>query len=207
VSWYDSVAFCRWLGSEMGLPETDQCYADPATLDEKQYPRDPMQTSFPKNWPLDLSKRGFRLPTESEWEVMTRSGSRTSYGFGSDAALLEHFGWYVVNSGKTSHSGRQKRPSVRGLFDVHGNLFEWTHDWYVESDFGKSNPTDPLGAETGSQRVFRGGSWQHDAGICRTAKRRVDTPSNQIRTVGLRLALCPSNPASTGAESERRQEK
>lgn len=199
MRWYDSVAFCRWLGSEMGLPETDQCYADPATLDEKQYPRDPVQTSFPKNWPLDLSKRGFRLPTESEWEVMTRSGLRTSYGFGSDAALLEYFGWYVVNSNKTSHSGREKRPSVRGLFDLHGNLFEWTHDWFVESDFGKSNPTDPLGAETGSRRVIRGGAWNQDAVVCRTANRRVDTPSNQIRTVGLRLALCPSNPTSTGS--------
>lgn len=63
--WYDSVAFCRWLGQEMGLAETDQCYADPETLDKQQYPRDPQETSFPRDWPLDLSKRGFRLPTES----------------------------------------------------------------------------------------------------------------------------------------------
>ena len=194
--WYDSVAYCRWLGREMGLAETDQCYADPETMDKEQFPRDPDETSFLRNWPLDLSKRGFRLPTESEWEVMARRGSRTSYGFGSDVAILDRFGWFTENSDKKVHPGREKRPSVRGLFDVHGNLFEWTHDW--EGDFGASNKTDPVGAKTSSIRVYRGGSWDSFASYCRTAFRLNSTPIYRSPSLGFRLALVPSVPAGSG---------
>jgi formylglycine-generating enzyme required for sulfatase activity len=188
--WYDSVAFCRWLGQEMGLSETDQCYPDPETLDEKPYPRDPQSTSLPRDWPLDLSKRGFRLPTESEWEIAARSGSRTSYGFGSEASLLDRFGWFLENSGKKVHPGREKRPSVRGMFDLHGNLFEWTHDW--KGDFGDSRQTDPVGAKTGSFRVNRGGSWFNEAANCRSAYRNRDDPSFRCNDYGFRVALSPS---------------
>ncbi|MFO0384286.1 MAG: protein kinase domain-containing protein [Pirellula sp.] len=214
--WYDSVAFCRWLGQEMGLAETDQCYADPETLDKEQYPRDPQETSFPRDWPLDLSKRGFRLPTESEWEVMARSGSRTAYGYGSEVALLDRFGWFTDNSAKKVHPGREKRPSVRGLFDLHGSLSEWTHDW--NGDFGASPQTDPLGARTGSSRVSRGGGWINGAASCRSANRSGDAPTDRRTTIGFRLALVPSGPAglvpaepgtgeATVAEGDRRREE
>jgi formylglycine-generating enzyme required for sulfatase activity len=196
ANWYDSVSFCRWLGTEMRLPEADQCYPDPDTLDKEQYPRDPQETSFPRNWPLDLSKRGFRLPTESEWEVIARSGSRTAYGFGSEVALLDRFGWFTENSGKKVHSGREKRPSVRGLFDLHGNLYEWTHDWF--GDFGSSAQTDPLGAKIDSNRVFRGGGWVSDAAYCRAAYRYGDSPAHRYTGGGFRLALVPSGLAGTG---------
>ncbi len=201
VHWYDSVAFCRWLGQEMGLAETDQCYADPETLDKEQYPRDPQEPSFPRDWPLDVSKRGFRLPTESEWEVMARSGSRTAYGYGSEVTLLDRFGWFMENSGKKVHPGREKRPSVRGLFDLHGNLLEWTHDW--DGDFGASPLTDPLGAKTGSFRVFRGGSWSFVAALCRSALRNWDSPGYRGNSLGFRVALVPvasaEHQSSTGA--------
>jgi formylglycine-generating enzyme required for sulfatase activity len=216
AQWYDSVAFCRWLGQEMGLAETDQCYADPETLDQEQHPRDPRETSFPRNWPLDVSKRGFRLPTESEWEMMARSGSRTAYGYGSEVALLDRFGWFTENSGKKVHPGRGKRPSVRGLYDLHGNLSEWTHDWY--SYFGESIQTDPLGAETGSSRMLRGGSWDFKASQCRAAYRGSGPPTSRGPDSGFRLALVPSGPAglgsaepgegyATGAEGDRRREE
>jgi formylglycine-generating enzyme required for sulfatase activity len=195
--WYDSVAYCRWLWTEYKMPESDQCYPDPKTMNEDLYPGDPVETSFPKNWPLDLSKRGFRLPTESEWEVVARSGSRTAYGFGSDVALLDRFGWFLENSGKKQHPGREKRPSVRGLFDLHGNVLEWTHDW--NGDFGESTQTDPTGAKTGLNRVNRGGSWDFDAATCRSANRDSGAPSMRSYYNGVRLALSilpgVSNPA------------
>src|SRR5262249_25014924 len=73
--WYDAVGFCRWLGQQAGLSESDQCYANPESLDKEQYPRETNSVAnwAPRNWPLDLARRGFRLPTESEWEVTSRA--------------------------------------------------------------------------------------------------------------------------------------
>lgn len=204
ADWYDSVACSRWLGKAMGLPESDQCYADPETLDKEKYVRDPQVTWAPRNWPLDLGKRGFRLPTESEWEVVARSGSRTAYGFGSDVALLDRFGWFAENSSKHAHPGRELRPSLRGLFDLHGNLFEWTHDW--NGDFGESGHMDPLGTQGGSNRVDRGGGWINDAALCRAAYRFTLDPTNRTYNLGFRIALSPSSQgqeAASGAKAER----
>jgi formylglycine-generating enzyme required for sulfatase activity len=191
--WYDSVAFCRWLGIQMGLSEMDQSYADPEALGKEEYPRDEQVTWAPKNWPLDLSKRGFRLPTESEWEISARGGSRTSYGFGSEVSLLDRFGWFAENSEKKVYPGKQKRPSLRGLFDMHGNLSEWTHDWYSD-DFGKSSQTDPVVSDLGNLgmfRVYRGGGWNKPAALCRSAVRGRGQPTHSRNDIyGFRVALC-----------------
>ena len=77
-----------------------------------------------------------------------------------------------------------------GLFDLHGNLFEWSHDWF--GDYGVDAITDPLGAKEGSYRVFRGGSWNNDAANCRSAYRDTNDPTNRASNYGFRLALSPS---------------
>jgi formylglycine-generating enzyme required for sulfatase activity len=134
------------------------------------------------------------LPTESEWEVASRAGARTAYGYGSEVSLLGQFGWFAENSGKHVHPPRGLRPSIRGLFDLHGNLFEWSHDWYA--DYGVGAITDPLGAKEGSARVLRGGSWDYDAAFCRAACRSTYEPTGRTNYFGFRLALSPSGVSS-----------
>ncbi len=199
--WYDSVSFCRWLSQQFGLRETDQAYADPETLDNEQYPREPNPASnwAPRDWPLVLGRRGFRLPTESEWEVASRAGVRTAYGFGSDVALLDRFGWFAANSGMHVHPPRQKRPGSRGLFDMHGNLYEWVHDWL--GNYGETTLVDPIGLEGGSSRVRRGGGWDDSAAYCRSARRNPFDPSlPPIISGGFRLALSPFSQEQVPAE-------
>ena len=189
ADWYDSVAFCRWLGNQMGLDETDQAYANPMSLNRMKYPREPVPAASwaPRDWPLDLNRRGFRLPTEAEWEVAARSGSRASFGYGSDTSLLKRFAWYQENSGKRMHPTRELYPNIRGLFDMHGNVFEWTHDWYSRYSTGMA--TDPLSSIGGSGRVGRGGGWSFEAPICRSAFRDGSAPSDRDNNCGFRLAL------------------
>jgi len=215
ASWYDSVSFSRWLGQQSGLTETDQSYADSETLDKETYPREPNPEAnwALRDWPLELGRRGFRLPTESEWEFASRSGARTSYCYGSDASILGRFGWFLESSGKHVHPPQELRPSVRGVFDLHGNLYEWTHDWF--SDFETESLTDPLGSKRGSYRVNRGGGWSNGAADCRSGVRHTRDPALRNSLMGFRLALSPSvesgnklaKPVGVGTEGAGKEEE
>ena len=127
---------------------------------------------------------------------------RTAYGFGSDVRLLGHYARFLDNSENWSHSVGQLRPSLRGLFDTHGNLFEWCHDWYAEDL--SDNATDPIGAETGSDRVFRGGCWGYPSLFCRSAFRGWHQPGFRDGILGFRVATTvpPANPASPASDAE-----
>ena len=114
--------------------------------------------------------------------------------------MLGGFGWFEENSGKHVHPPKELRPSQRGLFDLHGNLLEWTHDWH--SDFEAEAITDPLGAKRGSIRVHRGGSWLNEAAYCRSAYRRAGMPSFRGSMMGFRLALSPSSNATEAEKSK-----
>ena len=189
-SWYDSVRYCRWQTAQTGLSEDDQSYADPKSLDIKVFAADPNAEAggAPLNWPLHLANRGFRLPTESEWEIASRYWTRTPYGFGRDASLFDRYGWFQENSVGQTHVPRTLRPNLAGLFDMHGNVLEWCHDWY--GNYGST--TNPLGAGTGSYRVSRGGGWYDEAAVCRSANRDTSVPTYRGIDMGFRLALSPS---------------
>ncbi|MEY4179046.1 MAG: hypothetical protein RLY70_2620 [Planctomycetota bacterium] len=187
VDWYDAVQFSRWLGTQYGLSESDQAYADPDSPSSGPRETSPSANWAPRNWPLDPSRRGFRLPSEAEQEIASRGDVRTSYGFGSDVGLLDRYGWFQENSGRRMHSPLERRPSHRGLFDMHGNANEWVHDWY--GDYGGSRAVDPLGATGGSVRVLRGGGWSNVAAGCRAAFRGGGDPAGRGIALGFRLAL------------------
>jgi formylglycine-generating enzyme required for sulfatase activity len=202
VNWYDSVGFCRWLGQQMGLPESEQPYPDPESLNKEAYPREPNPTASwaARNWPLKPGRRGFRLTTEAEWEVAARGGARTAFGHGGDVKLLDGFAWFAENSSKHVQPPRELRPSLRGLFDLTGNLWEWTHDWYSGYDTAAS--TDPTGPETGSTRVLRGGSWDFVAAFCRATTRGMGDPASRTGGLGFRLALNPSGVTPEAGKGE-----
>jgi len=131
----------------------------------------------------------YRLPTEAEWEYAARAGTSTDYFFGDDAGELSDYAWFNYNSEMATHPVGQKLPNTWGLYDVHGNVFEWVQDWY--GSYTDSPAIDPKGPETGSGRVLRGGSWFSDAEICRSASRYGVGPDDWGYDFGFRLALSP----------------
>lgn len=123
------------------------------------------------------------LPTEAQWEYACRAGTTGRYaGYALDA-----MGWYDDNSDSKTHIVGQKNPNPWGLYDMHGNVYEWCSDWF--GDYSGSATTDPTGASTGSHRVDRGGSWYDPAEDCRSANRNIYTPSYRNSDLGFRLAL------------------
>ncbi len=128
----------------------------------------------------------YRLPTEAEWEYACRSGTTTAYGFGDDASRLGDYGWFRSNSDSGgTHPVGEKKPNAWGLYDMHGNVYEWCQDWYGAYPSGSA--TDPTGAMSGSYRVSRGGSWNINVRYCRSAYRIRLTPEIRIFSLGFRV--------------------
>ena len=133
--------------------------------------------------------RVYRLPTEAEWEYVCRAGASTSYCFGDDASELGNYAWFSKNSRGKTHRVADKQPNQWGLYDMHGNVWEWCHDWYGDNLIG--NLTDPKGPGLGSRRVYRGGSWGRTAEDCRSTSRDGGFPSNRRVSIGFRIAVTP----------------
>lgn len=125
----------------------------------------------------------FRLPTEAEWEYAARAGTTGDYG---GNGVLEDMGWYVSNAGSKTHRVAQRRPNAWGLYDMHGNVFEWVNDW--RGAYPSGAVSDPTGPSTGSNRMMRGGSWYHNASYHRSASREGSYPSDRGYAHGFRLA-------------------
>ena len=107
----------------------------------------------------------YRLPTEAEWEYACRAGTTTRWSFGDDEKELGDYAWYRENTSdngeKYTHQVGLKKPNAFGLYDMHGNVWEWCHDYYGEDYYKQSPEQDPQGPTSGSSRVIRGGSWYY----------------------------------------------
>ena len=119
--------------------------------------------------------RSYRLPSEAEWEYACRAGSPDEYAFGNDTRLLGEYAWYSGNSGIDSHPVGQKKPNAWGLYDMHGNAWEWCADWYER--YSGRPAIDPTGPSDGTDRVYRGGSVGYSATYSRSANRTATSPS------------------------------
>jgi formylglycine-generating enzyme required for sulfatase activity len=132
---------------------------------------------------------GGRLPTEAEWEYAARAGSKTAWSFGDDEKLLGDYAWYDVNSGNTTHPVGMKKPNAWGLYDMHGNVWEWVADWY--GPYASGAQTAPKGPATGTARAVRGGAFDYPSGVLRSAGRGRVQPSNRYWYIGFRCARSP----------------
>jgi len=132
----------------------------------------------------------YRLPTEAEWEYACRAGTTTMYSFGDDESDLRNYAWYLRYSGGGTHPVGGKKPNAWGVYDMHGNVWEWCQDWY--GDYPSGSVTDPSGAKSGSDRVFRGGSWSMTPEHCRSATRFGGFPWYRNGYLGFRVCLSPS---------------
>jgi formylglycine-generating enzyme required for sulfatase activity len=127
----------------------------------------------------------YRLPTEAEWEYAARAGSTTTYSFGNKASKLGDYAWYGDNAEGRTHPVGQRKPNAWGLYDMHGNVWEWVQDWYGPYDVDEV--TDPPGPSEDSYRIYRGGGWGTFAGNCRSSERNFDTPDTRLAGLGFRL--------------------
>ena len=137
-----------------------------------------------------INQRGegtYRLPTEAEWEYAARAGTTTAYSFGESSSSLGSYGWYSSNASSTTHTVASKLPNPWGLYDMHGNVWEWVSDWYSSSYDTSTAATDPQGPGSGSFRVFRGGSWGGSASYLRSAFRNGYSPGYRAYGIGFRL--------------------
>jgi formylglycine-generating enzyme required for sulfatase activity len=131
----------------------------------------------------------YRLPTEAEWEYAARGGAKIGVFVYSGSSSLDEVGWYTSNSDDDTHPVGQKQPNELGLYDMSGNVWEWCHDWY--GDYPSGSVTDPAGPSSGSERVFRGGSWTYSTDQCRVTKRRSWNPLSAECDIGFRVSLGP----------------
>jgi formylglycine-generating enzyme required for sulfatase activity len=188
VDWYSVVAFANALSVREGLSE---CYTLSGCSDPENGWQDGQHSGCTGATFTGLSCTVYRLPTEAEWEYAARAGTTTATYAGNltntgcaDRTLLP-IAWFCGNSGARTQSVAQKMPNAWGLYDMLGNVWEWTGDWYGTYP---GTTTDPVGPGTGSPRVFRGGSFDDVASVARAAERFDSVPSGRNSNYGFRLA-------------------
>jgi formylglycine-generating enzyme required for sulfatase activity len=129
--------------------------------------------------------RAYRLPTEAEWEYAAGAGATGDFG---GTGVLNDMGWWQGNSEGRTHPVARKLPNAWGLYDMHGNVWEWVQDWFANGYYAQGPNVDPAGPEGGTFRGYRGGSWNFSASYARTASRFGGRPTNRYDFVGFRLA-------------------
>jgi len=181
ISWYDAVKYCNLRSEKEGLTP---CY----DIDKTRKDSNNKDKDDDKKWVVkcDFSANGYRLPTEAEWEYAARGGSSGSPTKYAGSNNINEVAWYDSNSGRKTHAVGTKKPNELGIYDMSGNVWEWCWDWY--GTYSSSSQRNPHGANRGSDREYRGGSWDLNANYCRVANRDCYYPSYRSNYLGFRLA-------------------
>jgi len=190
VNWYHAIAFCNRLSILAGLTPV-YTIAGKSNTNAADWIHSAVPTTRRAVWDAvtaDWNADGYRLPTEAEWEYACRAGTTTAFYPGGGA---DGHGWFSAYSIAKTHEVGKFRPNPWGLFDKHGNVWEWCWNWHSLYDTGAQ--TDPKGPSSGSSRVGRGGSWDNDGRDVRSAYRYFASPSFRYDNIGFRLALTSSN--------------
>jgi formylglycine-generating enzyme required for sulfatase activity len=182
VDWYTAAEYCNWLSKEEGLPEAEWCYPkDVGKIRERM--------TMEK---VDLNRKGYRLPTEAEWEYGCRAGAITSRYYGRSKALLNNYAWYLENpeEDRARPVGRL-RPNDLGLFDMLGNVTEWCHSRWVSTRAAGVGAVVEDVEDTGTakdDRALRSGGFIAPSSHVRSALRYGYRPAQRLMFVGLRVA-------------------
>ncbi|MDR2143430.1 MAG: formylglycine-generating enzyme family protein [Treponema sp.] len=171
VSWFDAVKFCNALSEQYGLAPVYAINGDTVIWDRES--------------------RGFRLPTEAEWEYAARGGQSGILGELDKAGYAGGFtagdvAGYSANSGRRTQPVRKKLPNELGIYDMSGNVWEWCWDWY--GDYPSDPVYNPEGPSAGRNRVFRGGAFVNPVNQLRVSFRVGNPPSTKGNSVGFRIA-------------------
>jgi serine/threonine protein kinase/formylglycine-generating enzyme required for sulfatase activity len=217
VDWYHAAAYCNWLSAQEGIPPDQWCYETDArrlaaervraavALVSPQHPlgtaassgfftgvmrRQPQVTALRKDY---LQLVGYRLPTEAEWEYACRAGAVTSRYYGETEELLPQYGWYSKNSGDRTRPVGLKKPNDLGLFDMHGNVWQWCQESYQDYPAPQDGEAledkdDSLIINPSTSRRLRGGAVTIRAGLVRSARRSGLAPADRNPNVGFRPA-------------------
>jgi formylglycine-generating enzyme required for sulfatase activity len=184
VSWYDAARYCNWLSELAGIPKDEWVY--PENIDPDQ------GLNLPPSY---LHRTGYRLPTEAEWEYAARAGTTTSWHFGNDEHLLPQYGWYDRNTNKERmYPVAQLKPNQWGLFDMLGNVWEWTFDrrqlFPPDERVTEDVEDSLLHVSNDVARTRRGGSFAYEWFTLRSAHRGDTTyfPQQTRDGVGFRVA-------------------